>query len=130
MTQNPSPQMRKTCTGLDSKLQDELMSRESFSDIVTRAEDDIRRLMEIKDVRASREDEKAIVRVGCLCGSGHHRSVAFAEQLGKIRWSEDEGWDVRVVHRDLTEGVEEMKKARSEKIKKKKMEKDGEEDEK
>lgn len=91
------------------------MQRESFSDTVARAEDDIKRLMEIKDVRASREDEVAIVRVGCLCGSGHHRSVAFAEQLGKVKWSEDESWEIRVVHRDLTKGVEEMKRARSDK---------------
>jgi RNase adaptor protein for sRNA GlmZ degradation len=118
MTQNPSRQTRKTCTGLDSTLQDELMCRDSFSDILTRAEDDIRRLMEVKDVRASREGETAIVRVGCLCGSGHHRSVAFAEQLGKVQWSENDEWEVRVVHRDLTKGVEEMKRARSEKSEK------------
>ncbi|KAH6882205.1 hypothetical protein BKA58DRAFT_446667 [Alternaria rosae] len=115
ITENPSRQIRKTCTGLDSTLQDELMQRESFSDTVARAEDDIKRLMEIKDVRASREDEVAIVRVGCLCGSGHHRSVAFAEQLGKVKWSEDGSWEIRVVHRDLTKGVEEMKRVRSDK---------------
>jgi RNase adaptor protein for sRNA GlmZ degradation len=114
MTENPSRQIRKTCTGLDSILQDELMHRDSFSDVVTRAEDDIRRLMEVKDVRASREDEVAIVRVGCLCGSGHHRSVAFAEQLGKVKWCEDDEWEIKVVHRDLTDGVEEMKRVRSE----------------
>ena len=112
VTENPSRQIRKTCTGLDSTLQDELMQRESFSDTVARAEEDIKRLMEVKDVRASREDEVAIVRVGCLCGSGHHRSVAFAEQLGKVKWSEDDSWEVRVVHRDLTKGVEEMKRVR------------------
>jgi RNase adaptor protein for sRNA GlmZ degradation len=117
MTENPSRQIRKTCTGLDSILQDELMHRDSFSDVVTRAEDDIRRLMEVKDVRASREGEVAIVRVGCLCGSGHHRSVAFAEQLGKVKWCEDDEWEVKVVHRDLTDGVEEMKRVRSEKSK-------------
>ena len=114
VTENPSRQIRKTCTGLDSTLQDELMQRESFSDTVARAEEDIKRLMEIKDVRASREEEVAIVRVGCLCGSGHHRSVAFAEQLGKVKWSEDDSWEVRVVHRDLTKGVEEMKRVRGE----------------
>jgi hypothetical protein len=92
------------------------MRRDSFSDIVTRAEDDIRRLMEVKDVRAGRQGQTAIVRVGCLCGSGHHRSVAFAEQLGKVKWSEDDGWEVRIVHRDLTEGVKEMKRVRSEKV--------------
>ncbi|KAG9194434.1 hypothetical protein G6011_04469 [Alternaria panax] len=123
MTQNPSQQTRKTCTGLDSTLQDELMRRDAFSDIVTCAENDIRRLMAVKDVRASRVGETAMVRVGCLCGSGHHRSVAFAEQLGKVRWSEDDAWEIRVVHRDLTEGVKETKKMRSEKSKRKRSEK-------
>lgn len=115
VTHNPSAQVRKTCTGLDAMLQEELMSRSSFSDLVSRAEGDIRRLMEVKDVRASREGERAIVRVGCLCGSGHHRSVAFAERLGKVRWCEQGEWEVRVKHRDLTVGVEEMKRVRSEK---------------
>ena len=114
VTENPSRQIRKTCTGLDSTLQDELMQREAFSDTVARAEEDIKRLMEIKDVRASREEEVAIVRVGCLCGSGHHRSVAFAEQLGKVKWSEDDSWEIKIVHRDLTKGVEEMKRVRGE----------------
>jgi len=128
VTENPSRQIRKTCTGLDSTLQDELMQRESFSDTVARAEEDIKRLMEIKDVRASREEEVATVRVGCLCGSGHHRSVAFAEQLGKVKWSEDDSWEVRVVHRDLTKGVEEMKRVRGEESEKKEIDRrvDGE----
>ena len=71
--------------------------------------------MEVEDVRASRAGETAIVRVGCLCGSGHHRSVAFAEKLGQVRWCEQGEWEVRVKHRDLTSGVEEMKRVRSEK---------------
>jgi hypothetical protein len=116
ITKNPSQQLRKTCTGLDSKLQDELMHRDAFSDIITRAEEDIRRLMEVKDVRASKEGEVATVRVGCLCGSGHHRSVALAELLGKLKWSEDGRWEVKVVHRDLTEGVEETKRVRGEEM--------------
>jgi RNase adaptor protein for sRNA GlmZ degradation len=115
ITNNPSSQLRKTCTGLDAILQDELMGRSSFSDMVSRAEGDIRRLMEVKDVRAMRAGETAIVRVGCLCGSGHHRSVAFAEKLGQIQWCEQGEWEVKVQHRDLTSGVEEMKRIRSEK---------------
>lgn len=93
--------------------------------------------MEVKDVRASREDEVAVLRVGCLCGSGHHRSVAFAERLGKVRWCGKDGdgdgkgqggWDVRVRHRDLTRGVEEMKRVRWEKGRRKEMEKQGDEE--
>ena len=113
ITNNPSSEIRKTCTGLDAALQDELMSRSNFSGLVGRAEHDIRNLMEVEDVRASRAGEAAIVRAGCLCGSGHHRSVAFAEKLGQVRWCEQGEWEVRVKHRDLTGGVEEMKRIRS-----------------
>jgi RNase adaptor protein for sRNA GlmZ degradation len=116
MTQNPSQHARKTCTGLDPSLQDELMRRASFSDMYSRAEDEIRRLMEVNDVRAARKGEIAVVRVGCLCGSGHHRSVAFAEKLREVKWPKE--WDVRVEHRDLTEGVQELKRERSEKSRK------------
>lgn len=117
ITNNPSEELRKKCTGLDAILQEELMSRSSFSNMVTRAESDIRRLMEVEDVRALRADETAIVRVGCLCGSGHHRSVAFAEKLGQVQWCEQGEWEVRVSHRNLTSGVEETKQVRSEKSK-------------
>ena len=89
------------------------MRHDSFSDMYSRAEGDIRRLMEVKDVRAAREGEVAVVKVGCMCGSGHHRSVAFAEKLGKVEWPE--GWEVRVEHRDLTEGVRGVKRDRGEK---------------
>jgi RNase adaptor protein for sRNA GlmZ degradation len=125
-TNNPSRQARLTSTGLNDSLQDELMRRDSFSDMYSRAAEDIWRLMEVKDARASRDGEVAVVRVGCLCGSGHHRSVAFAEQLGKIKWPEE--WDVRVEHRDLTEGVEETKRIRGEKIAKEKRKRERDEE--
>ncbi|EUC45445.1 hypothetical protein COCMIDRAFT_95544 [Bipolaris oryzae ATCC 44560] len=119
ITNNPSEELRKTCTGLDAVLQEELMSRSSFSNMVTQAESDIRRLMEVEDVRTLRSGETAIVRVGCLCGSGHHRSVAFAEKLGQVQWCEQGEWEVRVSHRNLTSGVEETKRIRGEKSKRK-----------
>ncbi|KAF1938222.1 hypothetical protein EJ02DRAFT_458052 [Clathrospora elynae] len=115
ITQNPSRQSRQTCTGVDASLQEELMQRNSFVDLLSQAEDEIKRMMEVKDARAKGEGETVILRVGCLCGSGHHRSVAFAEQLGKIKWLEE--WEVRVQHRDLTEGVEDMKRGRSDEMK-------------
>lgn len=115
ITNNPSSEIRRTCTGLDAALQDELMGRSSFSALVERAEHEIRNLMEVEDVRASRADKTAIVRVGCLCGSGHHRSVALAEKLRQVRWCEQGEWDVSVKHRDLTSGVEEMKREKREK---------------
>jgi RNase adaptor protein for sRNA GlmZ degradation len=116
-TKNPLRKTRLSHTGLDDELQDELMDRTDFSDLVSDAEVEIRKLMEVKDARAKGEDEVAVVRVGCLCGSGHHRSPAFAEQLGKIDWPKD--WDVRTEHRDLTHVVEEEKRAYLEKDQKK-----------
>lgn len=108
MTKNPARQTRHIHTGLDSSVQDELTSRDEFNDLIDRAEGDIRKLMEVKEARAKGQDDTAVVRVGCLCGSGHHRSVAFAEQLGKIEWPGE--WSVRVNHRDLTDGVREEKR--------------------
>lgn len=62
----------------------------------------------MRQLRVMREGGKPpLLRVGCFCGSGHHRSVAFAEALAKERWPE--GWNVKVVHRDLTEQVKRMK---------------------
>ena len=110
MTKNPARRAAQTHTGLDSSVQDELMSRDEFHDLIDRAEGDIRRLMEVKEARAKGEDDAAVLRVGCLCGSGHHRSVAFAEQLSKIEWPSE--WEVMVSHRDLTDGVKEEKKER------------------
>ncbi|KAH7398194.1 hypothetical protein BKA66DRAFT_452582, partial [Pyrenochaeta sp. MPI-SDFR-AT-0127] len=110
LTKNPSKQAGPTRTGLDNEVQNELMGRAEFSDLVSTAEDEIRRMMEVKDARAKSKDDKIIVNVGCICGSGHHRSVAFAEQLGKIEWPSD--WDVRVRHRDLTSSIKTKKETR------------------
>jgi RNase adaptor protein for sRNA GlmZ degradation len=92
-SQNPSRHARQTSTGPDPSLQKELMRRDSFN-VRSRAEDYIQRLMEVKNVRAAKEGEVTVLTVGCLCGSGHHRSVAFAEQLEKVEGPE--GWGIRV----------------------------------
>lgn len=44
-----------------------------------------------------------ILRISSFCVAGHHRSVAFAEELARLRWPED--WEVRVHHRDLGRDV-------------------------
>ena len=59
--------------------------------------------MQERDLRG----QVMILRVGCLCGSGHHRSVAFAEILAKVKWPA--GWRVEVHHRDLTEADKDRK---------------------
>ncbi|KAF2034680.1 hypothetical protein EK21DRAFT_85253 [Setomelanomma holmii] len=42
---------------------------------------------------------KPTLRVGCFCALGHHRSVAFVEELARRKWPKE--WGVEVVHRDL-----------------------------
>lgn len=44
-----------------------------------------------------------VLRISSFCVAGHHRSVAFAEELAELRWPE--GWQVRVYHRDLGRDV-------------------------
>ncbi|KAJ9655868.1 hypothetical protein H2201_008706 [Coniosporium apollinis] len=61
-------------------------------------------------------NEAAILRVGCLSGSGHPGSVAFAEELARREWPW--GWAVRVECRDLTSKVHgpKAKKRRIERV--------------
>lgn len=40
-----------------------------------------------------------VMRVGCFCAVGRHRSVAFAEGLAALRWPPE--WIVQIVHRDV-----------------------------
>lgn len=39
------------------------------------------------------------VSISCFCERGRHRSVAFAEELGRMAWPR--GWHVSVQHRDV-----------------------------
>ncbi|KAH7077202.1 hypothetical protein FB567DRAFT_144896 [Paraphoma chrysanthemicola] len=43
--------------------------------------------------------EGPVLRVGCFCALGHHRSVAFVEELARLKWPRE--WRVEVVHRDI-----------------------------
>ncbi|OCK95432.1 uncharacterized protein K441DRAFT_705207 [Cenococcum geophilum 1.58] len=51
----------------------------------------------------SLEDEydptEAVLRVGCNCALGHHRSVAFVEELARRKWPRN--WSVQLIHRDI-----------------------------
>lgn len=62
---------------------------------------------------ASSSDHEVILRVGCNCALGHHRSVAFVEELSRRSWPKE--WQVLVVHRDLEKkragGARKMQKA-------------------
>lgn len=50
------------------------------------------------------EADEVVLSVAAFCARGHHRSVGFVEELGGRKWPE--GWEVRVVHRDLKSGRE------------------------
>ncbi|KAF2730423.1 hypothetical protein EJ04DRAFT_579891 [Polyplosphaeria fusca] len=43
--------------------------------------------------------EATVLRVGCKCALGHHRSVAFVSELAARPWPKE--WEVRIIHRDL-----------------------------
>lgn len=51
------------------------------------------------DGEAGRSTDEDILSVAAFCARGHHRSVAFVEELARRKWPP--GWEVRVVHRDL-----------------------------
>ncbi|KAF2474790.1 uncharacterized protein BDR25DRAFT_112063 [Lindgomyces ingoldianus] len=48
---------------------------------------------------ARRSTNEVLLRVGCNCALGHHRSVAFVCELAQRPWPRD--WHVEVIHRDL-----------------------------
>lgn len=50
------------------------------------------------------------LRVGVCCELGKHRSVAFVEELGRVRF---EGWNVVVGHRDVHRKSSSKKSGRS-----------------
>lgn len=60
------------------------------------------------------EDEhdptEAVLRVGCNCALGHHRSVAFVEELARRKWPRN--WSVQLIHRDIDRRRGNDKKAR------------------
>lgn len=58
------------------------------------------------------DPDEILLRVGCNCALGHHRSVAFVEELARRDWPKD--WQLQIVHRDLHE-----KKAGSTRVKQK-----------
>lgn len=54
---------------------------------------------EIEPEETESESESRLLRIGCFCERGRHRSVAFAEELGRMAWPR--AWDVVVQHRDV-----------------------------
>lgn len=98
---NPPHEIRAAHTGLSKVTREHLLKDDLYRATVERAEAQIREEMD-KKLQGEGEGD-ATVRVGCMCGSGHHRSVALAQELREREWPED--WDVEVDHRNLTDEV-------------------------
>ncbi|KAK6954631.1 hypothetical protein Daesc_004598 [Daldinia eschscholtzii] len=103
---NPPKATRETHTGQSPQIRDGLMHDPKFRELLEEAKAEIHGAMQAAE-EMEEEDETA-VRVGCLCGSGHHRSVAFSEHLAQMEWPED--WEVELQHRDLVPEVKREKK--------------------
>lgn len=99
MVPNPPRKMRAEGSGLDTDVQTHLRQDDGYLGIVSKAESDIREKMGEK-LEAAGGDGEVELCVGTMCGSGHHRSVALAEELGRRKWPEE--WKVEVDHRDVT----------------------------
>lgn len=91
-----------------------MRSHQDFNHLLDRAEADILAAMtkalgeSVDDTdeghREENEDNRESnnrpsLSVAAFCARGHHRSVAFVEELASRRWPAE--WEIRVVHRDL-----------------------------
>jgi len=68
---------------------------------------------EVEQQYDEEENEEIVLRVGCNCALGHHRSVAFVSELSALDWPST--WNIQVIHRDLDKkraaGTRERQKA-------------------
>lgn len=112
---NPPRDVRARHTGLSSDVQEDLLLNEKYQDMVNAAEAQIREEMGKRIERAESGGGGAVgLNIGCMCVSGHHRSVAMAEELGKREWPVQ--WKIEVTHRDLTDEVRERKSVTRERV--------------
>lgn len=83
-------------SGLDREVRDFLLSQPLWHEYMDR----LRSFLSFALPMHEREG-KALTTIAFGCTGGRHRSVAVAEEVG--RWLTEEGWSVRVVHRDVEE---------------------------
>ncbi len=94
--ENPPKALRDSHTGLSKRLREHLRSHQDFTDLLERAE------AEIKTAVSALDEDPPVLSVAAFCARGHHRSVAFVEELAAREWPT--GWEVRAVHRELENG--------------------------
>ncbi len=99
--ENPPKPLRDSHTGVSKRLREHLRSHQDFPDLLDRAETDIRAAVAGTRLNVVNSGE-AVLSVAAFCARGHHRSVAFVEELATRSWPS--GWEVRVVHRELQNG--------------------------
>ncbi|KEF51827.1 uncharacterized protein A1O9_12164 [Exophiala aquamarina CBS 119918] len=92
---NPPARLRRTHTGLSSRLRKEVMANKAAA---ARLESMCARV-EAKMSEMASLDGSHVLFVGIMCEEGKHRSVTFAEELSRRIASS--GWDIEVRHRDL-----------------------------
>jgi UPF0042 nucleotide-binding protein len=81
-------------TGLDQPVRDYVLGQ----DITTAFLDELRSLLELLMPAYVREG-KSYLTIAFGCTGGRHRSVAIAEEIARVL--RDDGFDLRVTHRDL-----------------------------
>ncbi|MGH9465304.1 MAG: RNase adapter RapZ [Thermoanaerobaculia bacterium] len=87
------PQLREQ-GGLDSPVREYLLAQPAYRELVERLEQFLLYLLP-----NYQREERSYLSVGIGCTGGRHRSVAIVQEL-KERLG-GEGWNVRLVHRDL-----------------------------
>jgi hypothetical protein len=112
--ENPPKAIRDAYTGVSKRLRDHMLSHDAFIALLDQAEADIRSAMdtllrksggaetEVNGPEASvsgSDGEEVVLSVGAFCARGHHRSVAFVEELARRKCPSK--WEVQIVHRDL-----------------------------
>ncbi|KAM7217133.1 hypothetical protein V8F06_007532 [Rhypophila decipiens] len=112
--QNPPKALRDSQTGLSKRLREHLLDHQDFQELLNCAEEEIRAAMaahlaEGRTTNENKDDDdddetdldgySVTLSVAAFCARGHHRSVAFIEELAIRKWPSK--WEVRVVHRDL-----------------------------
>ncbi|MDI4585098.1 hypothetical protein FCS82_08605 [Oenococcus sp. UCMA 14587] len=107
------PEM-KTMTGLDEKVSDYIMSVPGASEFYENYKKTIEQVLPLaKKKEANGGDIQSEIVIAFGCTGGQHRSVAFAERLGKDL--EKAGYDVTIFHRDLQSSLKrELVKAKEE----------------